>query len=367
MINSRQQAAGSRQLAGDCPNFRLRENGTVPFACDAFASSRLRVFALKRRAFTLVELLVVIVILGILAGLITAAAIPAVRAARRTTILGEITQLNMALERYKQEHGEYPPDFCGINVQDVNGNYPAREAILRHLRKAFRHYRLTGDAAARWTQFRLNVKQCSSGDATLTDADSNDGMDVNDMTPASALTFWLVGPTAPPGSSTKLIPFSADSANPFAIGGSRLEPFFAFNEDRLVRRENDDPDWPDRYAYYYKPPHVKDPAGGPDTPPYVYFRARNDKYETVQQFDWPLDTPTTHCVPYIKTTITTATTTTDVWFNPDTAQIICCGLDGLYSPENGAAGGRIGNLTPEEDDNLTNFSKGELGDWNEEK
>ncbi|MBN2216869.1 MAG: prepilin-type N-terminal cleavage/methylation domain-containing protein [Pirellulales bacterium] len=328
----------------------------------ATAAARLR-GAPSRRAFTLVELLAVIIIIGILAGLITAAAVPAIRAARQAVIIGEISQLDMALERYKQEHVDYPPDFCGVgegNPDDIKN--AARAAVLSHLRKAFPRYQpgvSGGGGDGPWERFCNDVLE-----------GTNDKLDVNNMTPAGALVFWLGGLPAPDGSSTRLIPFSANPANPFAESGSRLQPFFEFDETRLVE-EGDG-------RYVYRPPHVEDPDGGPDAPPYVYFRARHDEYDpAVQQFRWPAgasDPSATLCVPYGKDAAGDPIAVS-AWFNPKTHQIVCSGLDGWYGKEGDLNATRYlqregqlgGNLTPEEDDNLTNFSKGALGDWNEEK
>jgi prepilin-type N-terminal cleavage/methylation domain-containing protein len=75
----------------------------------------------KQRGFTLVELLVVIVIIGILASLITVAVSAALTAAKRTRILAEINQLATAVENYKIEHGSYPPSTSAqlkVHVRD---------------------------------------------------------------------------------------------------------------------------------------------------------------------------------------------------------------------------------------------------------
>jgi len=384
IVGSRPYAAGRGPWAA----------GRGPYAvCGVSVSPCLR-GEKTRRAFTLVELLVVIVIIGILAGLITAAAVPAFRAAKQMTIIGEISQLTMAMERYKQEHGEYPPDFCGVNSTDATVQATARAAVLRHLRTAFPRYRpgIKGSTNADpWERFRDDLqKSC--------------GIDPNNLDAASALVFWLGGPSSR-GGTTRLAGFSTDPTNPFQInedsngngtldtsldldgdgsadddedidgptgngdgeidsGGSHTEPFFEFAEERLVLTDG---------IYRYQPPHVQDPDGGPDAPPYVYFRARNNAYDSaVQQFAWPLGAPTTLCVPYGKDSDGSLITQ---WFNPNTCQIICCGLDGWYAKENDSNAVRYlklngqlgGNLEPEEDDNLTNFSKGALGDWNEGK
>ena len=65
----------------------------------------------RRHGFTLVELLVVIVIIGILAAIITPVAFNALGNARNAAISLELSKLSAALEAYKNEYGSYPPDM----------------------------------------------------------------------------------------------------------------------------------------------------------------------------------------------------------------------------------------------------------------
>ena len=60
------------------------------------------------------ELLVVITIIGILTGLVTAAAVAARRRAKIATVVMEVKQLETACQVYKEKFGEYPPDFAGV-------------------------------------------------------------------------------------------------------------------------------------------------------------------------------------------------------------------------------------------------------------
>jgi prepilin-type N-terminal cleavage/methylation domain-containing protein len=79
----------------------------------------------RNRAFTLIEMLVVISIIGILAALL----LPAAGAIKRKAILGrakaQMVQLQTAIEAYKQKTGFYPPDN--------STNYPALNQLYYEL------------------------------------------------------------------------------------------------------------------------------------------------------------------------------------------------------------------------------------------
>lgn len=75
--------------------------------------------------FTLVEILTVIVIIGVLAGLAVPAAVGVLEKARNTSVKVEVDLLGQSLEAYKLRYGSYPPDFSDWNK------------VERHFRKAF--------------------------------------------------------------------------------------------------------------------------------------------------------------------------------------------------------------------------------------
>jgi prepilin-type N-terminal cleavage/methylation domain-containing protein len=83
---------------------------------------------LTDRAFTLVELLVVTVIILILAGLILATSNYVQKKGKRSRAEAEIAALSAALENYKADNGVYPRDGVtdGLDVTTTTlSNYPA--------------------------------------------------------------------------------------------------------------------------------------------------------------------------------------------------------------------------------------------------
>src|SRR4249919_3937296 len=65
---------------------------------------------IRNRAFTLVELLVVITIIGILAALIVVAAVGALKKANETRTKAELNQMAGGVDEYKNKTTSYPPN-----------------------------------------------------------------------------------------------------------------------------------------------------------------------------------------------------------------------------------------------------------------
>ncbi len=70
----------------------------------------------KRSGFTLVELMVVIVIIGLLAGLVGTNVIKNIKKARITTAKAQIKMLEQAVLDYYMDVGQYPDNSVGLEA-----------------------------------------------------------------------------------------------------------------------------------------------------------------------------------------------------------------------------------------------------------
>lgn len=312
---------------------------------------------IRRGGFTLVEMLTVIVIIGILAGLVVGASVAVRNAARRAIIITEIKQLEMALQNYKSEMGEYPPDFAFCERDDEVGE-EARARVVRHLRKAWPRMPLKGTTDEQFKAFVLATTDLTDATYNLLEAGKR-------MNPFTALTFWLGGMPIdgqPRG-------FHSDPVKPFKLGEPRTKPYFDFDKNRLG------PEGAAVRLQFF-------PAKIQPASPYVYFRAvkigANYEYGAVDGatfIPYQIGEGNNICVPYLEDACDPpdspvnpddATLPARIWRAPETYQILSAGLDGVYSTNDGAppAAFRVSRLgvgfSNGDYDNLASFAEGEL-------
>lgn len=141
----------------------------------------------KRSGFTLVEVLMVVVIIGILVGLLVPTVNFALTSVKAKAIALECQTLANAVEQYRVKHGDYPPDGSDLGV------------LNRHLRKAFPNIQNTE------IQLLVGALTLPTGNAPVASASS--GVTGAYMDASEAIPFFLGG-------------FSADEKYPFSgVGG----------------------------------------------------------------------------------------------------------------------------------------------------
>ena len=260
-----------------------------------------------RQAFTLVELLVVITIIGILVALLVPAIGSALNNANNARMGIEISQMAQQLELYRGKYGEYPPDF-------ISGPTNDQTQMNTHLSRSFRYRN------------------------TQTDAVVANGLD-----PAEALVFWLSG-----FSADKSFPLSKrESPDPTWKAFKGTNPFFDFDQTRLDDKDTDG--WPEYY-----------PEGS--EMPYIYVRA--DSYGVKNG-----ETYTSNELKAMNGTLIFRAYASQMegvsikrFAAHEKFQIICAGQDGQFGAGVGQPTSPVypdGLLYSEADeDNLTSFSEG---------
>ena len=108
-------------------------------------------------SFTLVETLVVISIVGLLAGLVTVGVPRAMEAGRKAKVKGELTAIVAAVKAYKQEYGQWPVAKSKMDaVADEYSSWygpPTTESESKDLMKI-----LSGDMTVRKDGQTMNPK-----------------------------------------------------------------------------------------------------------------------------------------------------------------------------------------------------------------
>lgn len=84
--------------------------------------NRHRNVSAPRSAFSLVELMVVVVIIGLLAALVVPNVFRSLFRAKDTIAAAQITEFKRAIDTYRMEHGEYPESLEVLVLRDDAGD-----------------------------------------------------------------------------------------------------------------------------------------------------------------------------------------------------------------------------------------------------
>jgi prepilin-type N-terminal cleavage/methylation domain-containing protein len=304
-----------------------------------------------RRAFTLVEVLTVTVIIGILVTLVTVAVAGAIKSAKRFKISAQMSEIDKVNKLYTGEFGEYPPDMFDD------------EALVRHVKKRFPRLDWTQlpDADSQAEQIKKAISKtytdCGYGDVDFTQKSG----------PLGALALWLGGF---PNSDGKLSGFLADPENPFVLPPEVYKDDGTVDHSKIVFDKKifiDLEIGKNVRIEGFGVPVISSEVQNTFVP-FIYFRGKSsggpDAYDPEKQFvtnhpdpqNWKnTDIGYDWCCPYKDTD--------EKWKNPSTYQLIHSGLDGKFgkrTQEKTLEAVRVvskgTNVGADDLDNLTNFS-----------
>ena len=360
-----------------------------------------------RRGFTLVELLVVFVIIGILAGLLVPAIAGAVGRAREATCQAELNLISTALTSFRNANGEYPPSrillcedgnytkylqpsmgsdyqFATPSANDIS-TYQLAVRSLSVIRKFWPRMNLTAVSATNYPDFNGNGKMDApyvlEGDECLVWFLGGQPVRVSQVGKAK---WGMLGV-----SSNPFFPFP----NAGSVAAARKPPMYDFKNERLVDLDGDNvPSYADSYtgdhpiAYFasyggsYDPndvnfdvasqgsprsPFVESDGPGAVTPPTLSFRVPFLTKGATATGSFAVSPPPN---PYTASSVMGGPA---IYQQPSHYQLIASGRDGMYGvggsyyPDEADPLVREGNpnayntsdlqIRQREQDNLTNF------------
>jgi prepilin-type N-terminal cleavage/methylation domain-containing protein len=223
---------------------------------------RLLATGYSRKAFTLIEVLVVMLIIALMAGLLTAAIMKAFGRGRQAQTVTEINELALAVENFRVRYGFYPPSrihlcekltyYPGYSTGGIAGMTSTfDQESVGYLTRMFP--RLDTSATGLWAAVGINW----NGNTNAL------GADIIDPSPGAGdvilegdqcLVFFLGGipaggldpssPYANRAGPPACIGFSVNSTNPAAnaaAGGDVLPILYDFSGSRLVLVHGIDP------------------------------------------------------------------------------------------------------------------------------
>ncbi len=258
-----------------------------------------------RQAFTLVEILVTITVIGILVGMLAVGVVPAWKRAKEAKIQFEMKQMELSIENFKNHYGFYPPSW--VRITNAGGNTPAESVatLLRFLNRISPNHQETSFIPSTSTR-RIDAWWDEVGQ----NIDYGDGDD---------LVFWLSGL-----SKNKQFPLTngalvGDMPNAYDDLTIERDAFYEFKSGQL--------DIHDKVAHYLQ-------QQGKESS-FLYIDSASYGVDTSGSYDGYLSGTT--------------------YINPKTFQLITLGLDELSNPA-----GDVFSVGVESQDNICNFADGRL-------
>jgi len=332
-----------------------------------------------RSAFTLIELLIMIAIIAILVGLLTAGIMKVISKGPDIGDGHDIKELELAVQKFYTTHKVYPPDYVKLCHFAADYNNSALDQYSRQIIERIWPSIFKDTATpVPWAGFNINYSAPPPGPWTVKQLPTHPvtGQKCVVLQGDQCLVFFLGGPLGTRGFTASASYPLHDAINP-AFTASKLSrnAYYEFLPNRLAVRPvkvaitatspftNNMPEFPSFFSQH---------SSEDDTlirnldRPFVYFAGGNNILGTRGYNPLFRLGGIPHRIddldgvqPYFEN----AGNPAGSYLNPDTFQIISAGLNRKFGPIGQWKGGLSQAAAPNEDwkDNRANFSPNQLG------